>query len=201
MKKVIGYLLMAPTLLMSGVAMAEAACNPGDGPYASVGVGVSKIQSWKRPAGQSNTHFRTNPTFRVAVGSQFSNFRAEFEPSSARSKYTVGANSGHVDLISTLGNIYLGLPFEGNYANYPVAPYVGGGIGFSSVRANFSPVQVQNQGHSTVLAYQGIAGIRVALNKQVGLNIEYRYFSTEKLNYVGRRIEAHSANLGLTYRF
>jgi len=201
MKKFIPCLLAIPVILMTNVAAAEVACNPGDGPYASVGVGISKPQHWKENANIPATHFRTGPTVRVAIGSQFSNFRAEFEPSYSHHKYTSGSNARHVSLMSTLGNIYWGLPFEGKMGTYEVAPYLGAGVGFSSIKANFSPLQVQNQGHATVLSYQGIAGVRLALSKEVGLNIEYRYFATEKLNYVGKRIEAHSANLGLTYRF
>jgi opacity protein-like surface antigen len=203
MKKSTLSFLAIPVLLAAGVsaAEAEAVCHPGDGPYASIGIGISKTQHWKSDATRAETHFRTAPNFRVAVGSQFSNFRAEFEPSYSNAKYTVGGTRGHANLTSILGNAYVGLPFEGIVSTYPVAPYLGAGIGFSSVKANFSPIQVQNQGHNTVLSYQGIAGVRLALNTQVGLNIEYRYFSTEKLNYIGKRIEAHSANLGLTYRF
>ncbi len=201
MNKGMRRLCVAIIMMTTEDILAEEVCHPGDGPYASIGVGISKIQSWKRSAMQEDTHFHTNPGFRVAIGSQFSIFRVEFEPSYSRAHYTTGSSSGHLNLISTLGNFYLGLPFEGHFATYPVAPYVAGGVGFSSVRANFNPLQVQNQGHSTVLSYQGIAGVRFALNDKVGLNVEYRYFSTEKLNYTGRRIESHSANLGLTYRF
>ena len=193
MKKSIVCLVCA---LSISTAIAETVCRPGDGPYVSMGIGISKFQKWN-----NGTHFKTNPAFRFAIGSQFSVFRAEFEPSYARAKFTAGSNSGHVNILSTLGNLYWGLPFEGNFSSYPIAPYLGAGVGFSSVRANFSPLQVQNQGHSTILSYQGIAGVRLALNEQLGLNVEYRYFSTEKLNYIGKRIAAHAANLGLTYRF
>ena len=201
MKKCLPYVLVVPMLMTQMAAAEEVACNPGDGPYASIGVGIVKTQHWKRNATVPETHFRTGPTVRVAVGSQFSNFRAEFEPSYSESRYTINGSSKHINLTSVLGNFYVGLPFEGNMWTYTIAPYLGAGIGFSSVKATFTPLQLQNQGHNTVLAYQGIAGVRLALNKQVGLNIEYRYFSTEKLNYVGKRIDSHSANVGLTYRF
>lgn len=203
--------LLSSTTLILGLITASAStaeeklsyCNPNDGPYISAGVGISKFKAWKNPTNQQDIRFKENATFRLAVGNEFSPFRVEFEPSYAQVKYTAAPLSGRVRITSLLGNLYLGLPFEGEVFSYLVAPYIGGGIGFASANAKWQGVvnQSQNNTHGTVLAYQGIAGLRFAVTDEIAVNLDYRYFSIDKLNVLAKRLRSHTGNVGITYRF
>ncbi len=202
MKKRIGCLIMFPIFFASGSVVAKTECSSEDGPYLSFGIGLSKTKTWKRDGSFPDTRFRVNPIARLAVGSQFSTIRVEFEPSYARGKYVVGSDDGSVAVISTLGNIYFDLPLEMQVKTYSIAPYVGAGIGYSNIKVDQLATPDQKWRSSQVaLAYQGIAGGRLALSEQVGIQIEYRFFETQKINSAGNKIKAHSANVGLTYRF
>jgi OOP family OmpA-OmpF porin len=67
----------------------------------------------------------------------------------------------------------------------PFTPYIGGGIGESSVALNntrpVSPVDLGPfSGTDAVFAYQGIAGIAYSITPHLSLAAEYRYFATVK---------------------
>lgn len=207
MSKILGI-----TALIFGLAPANSTlageknfycCNPGDGSCLFVGTRVSKSRAVKTEANRENIHFKEKAIFSLAVGSEFSHMRAEFEPSYTRTKHNSAPCFDHINVTSVLGNLYVGLPFEGRFINYVMAPYTGAGIGFSNASRNWKGVSSSppNHNHSNVLAYQGIAGLRFVMTEQVGVNVEYRYFSTEKLNVIGKRLRTHSGNIGITYRF
>jgi opacity protein-like surface antigen len=63
-------------------------------------------------------------------------------------------------------------------------PYAGIGAGFSTLMLDADPIIANNvYVHGTdwdlVFAYQGFAGVRCALNENMGLAIEYRYVGSE----------------------
>ncbi len=50
-------------------------------------------------------------------------------------------------------------------------------------------------------SYQAIIGVTFDISEQLAINTDYRYFQTEKLNYVNKSIRNHPINIGLIYYF
>ena len=191
-------LLFAPIILTAGVVKAETLI---EGAYLSLGTGISKTQNWKAQPGSPATNFRVSPILRAAVGHRFCNFRVEFEPSYIRmeKKSAEGVTpkvAGHIRTLSNLGNLYYHIPVDAEFS-----PYVGAGAGFSSIRAFTKSNGVKTDHSNVKFAYQAIAGVEVDIAEQLGVSADYRYFQTEKLNYVNKGIRNHSLNIGLTYFF
>lgn len=100
-----------------------------------------------------------------------------------------------------------------------VTPYVGGGIGFASLHLSDTTVTDTRGGtirdiisygsaDATVFAWQAGAGIEIALNRQVSLDIGYRYFGTEKADFesdinidTSMKYESHNGTVGVRFRF
>src|ERR1051326_7543158 len=66
-----------------------------------------------------------------------------------------------------------------------VRPYVGGGVGGSASvldidHIDLNGVTVHGTDATVVFSYQGFAGLRVALNPNMGLGVEYRYVWADK---------------------
>ena len=193
-------LMILPIVILSGAAIAAEPLN--EGAYLSIGAGVSRTQNWKANAGRADAGFKTGINARAAVGHRFCNFRVEFEPSYIDLHKKADDNAlgitGHMRTLSTLGNVYYHLP---TYSN--ATPYIGAGAGFSSIKALYRATAggPKDNISATKFAYQGIAGASFALNEDTSLNLDYRYFQTEKLNQANRGIRNHSINLGLSFFF
>ena len=92
-----------------------------------------------------------------------------------------------------------------------VTPYLGGGIGFASLHLSDTFTQaslpIYGAGDATVFAYQAGAGVAIALNQRVSLDIGYRYFGTGRgdfdsdLSTTSMKFESHNAALGVRYKF
>ncbi len=193
-------LIILPIALLSGAVIAAEPIN--EGAYLSIGAGVSKTQNWKSNQGLADAAFKTGINARAAVGHRFCNFSVEFEPSYIDLHKKADNNAlgvtGHMRTLSTLGNVYYYFPTFSN-----AAPYIGVGAGFSSIKALYRATVggPKTDISTTKFAYQGIAGVSFNLNEDTSINIDYRYFQTEKLNQVNRGIRNHSINLGLSYFF
>ncbi|HWX22069.1 MAG TPA: outer membrane beta-barrel protein [Candidatus Binatia bacterium] len=71
----------------------------------------------------------------------------------------------------------------------PFTPYIGAGIGFSEAFLDArriaypdgagGTVFVRGSDADTVFAWQALAGLRYAINKRMGLSVEYRYFRAD----------------------
>ena len=64
-----------------------------------------------------------------------------------------------------------------------LSPYIGGGVGASTVVMYADDVviggtRMDGSSAGVALAYQGFAGLRYAINDRMGLSLEYRYFGT-----------------------
>jgi outer membrane protein OmpA-like peptidoglycan-associated protein len=93
--------------------------------------------------------------------------------------------------------------------NFPVQPYVGGGIGLAQINVN----NVSRAGgfisdSDTQFAYQGIAGLGWNINPNWRANLDYRYFATLDPSFTTDRgaavtgeYSSHAAMLGFTYKF
>jgi outer membrane protein OmpA-like peptidoglycan-associated protein len=91
-----------------------------------------------------------------------------------------------------------------------VTPYVGVGIGGADLQLNsirIGSVQIASGG-SFQFAYQGIAGLKVAMGPNWSASVDYRYFATTDGTFsdsFGNRFNVpystHNAMLGVSYRF
>lgn len=101
---------------------------------------------------------------------------------------SLGFNDNRVDEVTGawVADAWLGsVPFMFNVKlqlpnRSPIAPYVGAGVGGAAVYMDINDLYIGNTGvwgseSDVVFAYQGFAGVRVALNKRMGISVEYRY--------------------------
>lgn len=116
------------------------------------------------------------------------------------------ATGGKAKVTSGMANAYLDFGKD-----WVVHPYIGAGIGIAGFK--FSDMSVGPavfvQGNNTVMAYQGIAGLRWAISNAVDLVADYRYFATGHVNVGDGRdygvsvdkYRSHTVMLGLHYKF
>lgn len=122
---------------------------------------------------------------------------------------------------------------EGSIANVPlllnlrlqvpeknrISPYVGAGFGLSSTVLSGEDIIIGGTRYDgttadAVFAWQGFAGLRFAINDQMGLSVEYRYFRAEASNMTADitigtptdrvklgRTETHSLSVAFDVRF
>ena len=94
----------------------------------------------------------------------------------------------------------------------PITPYWGGGIGFAAMHLSdtFAPdgSLIYQAGDDTVFAYQAGAGLDIALNRRLSLDLGYRYFGTAKADFAtgqdietSMKYESHNATVGFRVKF
>ena len=100
----------------------------------------------------------------------------------------------------------------------PITPYFGGGIGFAALHLSdtFGTDTSGTGGQSllyyedddTVFAYQAGAGLEIALNRMLSLDVGYRYFGTSNAHFdsdpfqtTEMKFESHNAAVGLRVKF
>lgn len=101
-----------------------------------------------------------------------------------------------------------------------VTPYIGGGIGYASLYLSntygttmtypYSRPLLYSEDYASVFAYQLGAGIEIALNRRLSLDIGYRYFCTDTANIGNNtnspivtsiKMETHNATAGVRFKF
>ncbi len=101
----------------------------------------------------------------------------------------------------------------------PITPYFGGGIGFALLHLS-DTFAVDAQGgapqqlllypsdDATVFAYQAGAGLEIAINRLLSLDLGYRYFGTAKARFdsnfdtsTSLQFESHNAVVGVRFKF
>jgi outer membrane protein OmpA-like peptidoglycan-associated protein len=116
---------------------------------------------------------------------------------------------GDVSAWAAMFNVYYDFNKGGRFQ-----PYVGVGVGAAMVDANavFNAFNDVLDDEDTVLAYQGLAGVAIALNERLDLDIGYRYFVAPDLGFDGLQDDViettydadytHQAvTVGLRYQF
>jgi opacity protein-like surface antigen len=189
-----------------------------------------------RDAGATTDDFVTGDTFneRVAydpsidvggtAGYDFGMFRLEGELSYKRADiksitdqadgFQFRAVDGNIGALAMMFNAFFDL-----HNNTPVTPYLGGGIGFAAMNLSdtfgtdtrVGPPQrtlIYASDSDTVFAYQAGVGLDIALNRQLSLDLGYRYFATDNATFNGDNLtatslkfESHNATVGLRVRF
>ena len=119
----------------------------------------------------------------LIFGHDFGFLRAEGELAWKRSTHDEYSSSegsfdadGETDVRSIMLNVL------GDVGNDQWAFYAGGGIGYARVRD-----QIDDSGDGFTLkdsgfAWQGIAGIRFAMNEMIDIGLKYRYFDTSEMS-------------------
>ncbi len=148
-----------------------------------------------------------------AIGRQYGNIRAELEGSYRANdvdSHKVGAatlagSRGETTVLAGMGNLYYDIPTGG-----ALTPYLGVGAGVAEVEfenygTNATGTVLDDS--DTTFAYQGMAGLNYALNGNLSLNAEYRYFATSDAEVQsGTRTsdveyQAHNIIAGARYTF
>jgi opacity protein-like surface antigen len=119
---------------------------------------------------------------------------------------------GGVGVYSMMGNVFFDIRNPS-----PVTPYIGGGIGVATLYLDDTYGTNSSTGHrdllyesdsNTVFAYQAGAGLEIALNNRLSLDLGYRYFGTAKTTFnksshitTEMEFRSHNASVGLRWKW
>lgn len=90
--------------------------------------------------------------------------------------------SGDVSCLSFLANGYIDF-----HNSTPFTPFISAGIGVANIDANDFRIGgfLIGSEDDTVFAYQMGAGVGYAVNKNITIDLKYRYFATEDPDFEG----------------
>lgn len=228
MKRGLIVAVILVTLLIPALCFADA---PHPGPYVSgfVGVSIPRDSDVTGFDFFGNTPFSDRVEFDPginiggAVGYDFGYVRLEGELSYKYSEMksiteTVPEPVSFLDVDGNLG-VFAGMVnlFIDLHNNSPITPYFGGGVGFAalSLSDTFGINPLTGAGpvvyvgdDDAVFAYQAGAGIGIALNRQLTLDLGYRYFGTSTARFgadlpitTDMKFESHNAIVGIRVKF
>ncbi len=118
---------------------------------------------------------------------------------------------GNLGALSMMANAFFDL-----HNPSPITPYVGGGVGFAvlhmdsttGVDSTGTRVLLYPSDDNAVFAYQVGAGMEIALNPIVSLDVGYRYFGTDSARFESDslstsnvKLESHNALVGVRVKF
>lgn len=179
------------------------------GPYLSGQIGMSFMtdSDWGDDADNVEIGFDPGLAANIAVGYNLGMGRIEAElgyqkndVDELRGDVATFKAAGDVSCISFLVNGYF------DFVNAsPLTPYLSVGIGGARVDVNnFNALGYKVAGNNeTVYAFQVGAGVAYAINKNLTLDLKYRYFGTEdvRIEFYEAEIASHNVYLGLRYNF
>jgi opacity protein-like surface antigen len=124
------------------------------------------------------------------------------------------ATDGSLGALAMMVNAFIDLH---NYS--PITPYLGGGVGFAALHLSdtfgtnvsttpLTRTQLYNEDNDTVFAYQAGAGLEIALNRRLSLDVGYRYFATSRARFEKNpflttelKFESHNGAVGFRVKF
>lgn len=139
---------------------------------------------------------------------------SEMKSITASDGFRFGNVDGNIGAFAIMGNAFFDL-----HNTSTITPYIGGGIGFASLHlsdtygtettsAGTSRPLLYGEDDDTVFAYQAGAGVGIALNRRLTLDIGYRYFGTSRGQFgqgydptTEMKFESHNAAVGLRVKF
>lgn len=226
------HLVVVITLIAFGIPSICTAIPARPGPYVSGFLGISV----PRDADVTSTDFVNNTTFSDRVefdpgisiggtgGYDFGFLRVEGELSYKHSEiksvtdkadgFQFGNVDGNLGALAMMFNAFFDL-----HNQSPVTPYWGAGIGFAALHLSdtfgtdtrggrFQRTLLYPSDDATVFAYQAGAGLEIALNRQLSLDVGYRYFGTDKARFnsdvftaTELKYESHNAVVGVRFKF
>jgi outer membrane protein OmpA-like peptidoglycan-associated protein/outer membrane protein W len=128
----------------------------------------------------------------IGAGYAFANgFRAEGELAYRSNDVSDAFSSASIDATSAMANLFYDFHREGE-----VQPYIGAGVGYASV-------EPEGTSSDSGLAWQALAGFSVPVRPQLSLDVGYRYFRVNDLDFSGISADyTHQAvTVGLRYQF
>lgn len=182
------------------------------------GVVIPQGESWKGDVGGNSAKerfqasYKTGLTAGIVTGYDYGDWRFEVEAGYqtsagdraknvktdgiARGDHDLG---GHLNVWSVLANGYYDME-----TGSTVTPFVGIGLGVAAVSAKNIDVRGEDlslDDSDMGFAYQGIAGVKLALSDTLSINASYRYFGTAGVTVDGAKTQYHAHVLvaGLTY--
>jgi len=218
------HFIILAALVTIAIPAVCAAAPPRPGPYVSGFIGVSATQntnvtSYDYIAGNSfadRVEFDPGINIGGTAGFDYGFIRLEGELSykygeiatitdQTRSTRLHNAD-GNLGALAVMFNAFLDL-----HNDSPVTPYVGGGIGFASMHLSDTFVSeyglIYQEDDDSVFAYQVGAGLEIALNQRLSLDLGYRYFATTKAKFgtdnitADLKLQSHNAAIGLRVKF
>jgi opacity protein-like surface antigen len=212
-----------PTLCLASPARPAA--------YMSVFLGASAPQDAEvtisefNPVTTKDSQVQFDPGINIGgtAGYDFGFFRLEGEMSYKRGDITSVTEQsfgtryrntdGYVGAFAMMLNGFFDIHNES-----PVTPYLGGGVGFSTVHLSSTRGVDANLGtrndhifrsdDDNVFAYQAGAGVDLALNRRLSLDLGYRYFGTSRASFrkdwpnsTDLKLESHNAAVALKVKF
>ena len=197
-------------VLLVGATLSTAPALAVEGkPYVSVTAGATFLADadFEDSGDTIEAEFDTGYNLGAALGYDFGRGRIEGEiayRSNEIDKFTYQgvsvAADGDYSALSFMVNGYL------DFKNQSVVtPFITAGIGVANVEADDVSVQGYSVGSAddTVFAYQLGAGLGIALNKQLTLDVSYKFFATTDPEFDGADAEynSHNINVGLRIYF
>lgn len=196
------------------------------GPYVSGFIGISvpqntDVSGFDNFAGKSfyeRVEFDPGINIGGTAGFDYGIFRLEGELSYKHGEIsTISDQAGsyrYRNVDGTLGALALMFnAFFDLHNSSPVTPYLGGGIGFASLHLSDTfvpgdPLPIYQEDDDSVFAYQAGAGLEIALNHRLSLDLGYRYFATTQARFGTNRdittdlkFQSHNTAVGLRVKF
>jgi opacity protein-like surface antigen len=116
----------------------------------------------------------------------------------------LASGEGEVEAYGAMFNVF----YSPEYLNWPVYPYIGAGVGYAEVETSLALNAFTVNDDDSVLAYQGILGVRWPVTENVSLTLDGRYFSMENPEFTGSggepfefEYDSITGVFGLQYRF
>lgn len=216
MKKHTLAIIVAASLALPAIA---SAAPFRQGPYIGGFIGVTvpeKTDATSYAGGVYNDRISFEPGVNAGgvMGVDFGGVRFEGEISYKDIKFdTVTDNTGarykivdgSVDTTAFMANVFIDL-----HNQTPVTPYLGGGVGFAALHLNDTYGYDSNGAElsylsddDVVFAYQVGGGLELPINRQLSLDLAYRYFGTTEASFFDTEMEltSHNATVGLRLKF
>jgi opacity protein-like surface antigen len=126
------------------------------------------------------------------------------------SGFQFGNVDGNIGALAVMANAFIDL-----HNASPITPYFGGGVGFAVLHLD-DTFGINSMGETehlypkddrTVFAYQAGAGLEIALNPMLSLDVGYRYFGTDRARFesgdlkTSLKFESHNAVVGVRVKF
>ena len=163
--------------------------------------------------------FDTGLAINGAIGYDFDTFRAEVEVGYQKNdfdsseNYNNGIYTGTTSFVN--GDLTSNSLFANGYYDFknnsPLVPYLGAGIGYANVELNHIRSDAGYGSYSnddSVFAYKLMAGVSYAINKNVAIDLSYRYVGAANPSFdegygstTDFEFSSHNFLLGARYTF